>query len=699
MQSTLDISATLDIESTQEKKIQHLSHCNCIQTECQATRPAQEADCKFTAKNAKGCEKTQQFTPRKRTFSRRFMGVAHWLLTVLSFLLQFLKNSINCGSGILSVSTSHYYSMKTIFGIPVSPGIAIGKAFVQAAEGFRIPEQTIKADAFEAEIRRFQAAVHLAKEEIIVNREATRLALGGTFADIFEAQLQILLDPTLQGEMETLIRNNLFAAEHAVAVVMRENMDMFRQIESIYIAEKVNDLRDIEKRLLRLLLGARKETLSQLSSPVVLVSSNLTPSETANLDKRFIQAIVTEQGGAVGHIAILAAALEIPCVVGAGEFLAGVDGGDLMIVDANSGCIVLRPNEETLSQYYRIKDVETSRIESLDSYRDLPAITKDGIEISILANIEFPHEAENALQRGAEGIGLFRTEFLYLVQDRDPTEEEHFEAYKLVAETMQEKPVIIRTFDFGDDKSLDRIGTGREFNPALGMRGVRLALKHWTLFRCQLRAILRASVYGNIRIMFPMISTVKEFRQAKRTAVQETMDELRDAGIAFNPDIQVGMMVEIPSAVVMLDKFSEDADFYSIGTNDLTQYTLAVDRRNSRVNHLFNVDDPAVLRMIRHTVHVARRHSIPLSLCGQIGSNVFNVVTLLGLGLRTFSCSPNSIVRLKRICRNVSLEDCKRIARETIQMSDAKNIQDYVKNSLQKVAPTLFETDVSVLHR
>ena len=584
--------------------------------------------------------------------------------------------------------------MKTIFGIPVSPGIAIGKAFVQATEGFRIPEQTISAEAFEAEVRRFQAALQLAQEEIIVNRESTRLALGPTFADIFEAQLQILMEPSLQGEMENLIRDRYFSAEHAVTVVMRKNMDIFRQIENSYIAEKVNDLRDIEKRLLRLLLGVRKETLDQLSSPVILLTNNLTPSETANLDKRFIQAIVTEQGGAVGHTAILAAALEIPCIVGAGKFLTEVDGGDMLIVDANSGSVVVRPTEITLEKYYRIQDVDSSRIENLDSYRHLQAATLDGTAITIHANIEFPHEAENALQHGAEGIGLFRTEFLYLVQDRDPTEEEHFEAYKSVAESMQGRPVVIRTFDFGDDKSLDRIGAGRGFNPALGMRGVRLALKRWSLFRCQLRAILRASVFGDVRLMFPLISTVKEFRQAKRTAVQETMDELEEAGIPFNRDIPVGMMVEVPSAVIMLDRFSEDADFYSIGTNDLTQYTMAVDRGNSSVNHLFNADDPAVLRMIWHTVNVSKHNEIPLSLCGQIGSNIFNVVTLVGLGLRTISCSPNSISRIKQICRNVSLQDCKMIARSALRMSEAKNIQDFVKNSLQKTAPMLFEPEL-----
>jgi len=582
--------------------------------------------------------------------------------------------------------------MKTVFGIPVSPGIAIGKAFVQATEGFHISKKKIRPEAVESEVQRFQTAVHLAKEEIVLNRESTKNVLGQTFADIFEAQLQILMEPAFQGEMENLIRTRLFSAEYAITVVMRKNIDIFLNIENSYIAEKVNDLRDIEKRLLQHLLGARKEVLHQLNSPVVLIASNLTPSETANLDKRFIKAIVTEQGGAVGHTAILAAALEIPCVVGAGEFIADVSGEDVMIVDANSGSVIVSPSEDTLEKYQRIQDKESSRIECLDSYRHLPAVTKDGTEIAIYANIEFPHEAENALQYGAEGIGLFRTEFLYLLQDRDPTEEEHFDSYKRVAEAMQGRPVVIRTFDFGDDKASDRHGNVREHNPALGMRGVRLALKRWSLFRCQLRAILRASVYGDIRIMFPMITTVKEFRQAKRTAVQEIMDELREAGTPFNPDIQVGMMVEVPSAVVMLDRFSEDADFYSIGTNDLTQYTLAVDRGNSSVNHLFNPDDPAVLRMIWHTVHVSGRHEIPLSLCGQIGSNVFNAATLIGLGLRTISCAPNGIARLKQICRHISLADCKMIARNAIRMSEAKNIQDYVKNSLQKVAPSLFES-------
>ncbi|MDR1141291.1 MAG: phosphoenolpyruvate--protein phosphotransferase [Planctomycetaceae bacterium] len=581
--------------------------------------------------------------------------------------------------------------MKIFQGIPVSPGIVIGKAFVQEAEGFRIPEQFVDAGALESEIRRFQTAVDHARDEIAVNREATRGALGQTFADIFEAQIQLLLDPHILNDTEELIRSQRFSAEHAVTVVMGKHTNTLRRIENIYISEKINDLRDIEKRLLRHLLGEKKETIGMLRSPVILLATNLTPSETASLDKQFVQAIVTELGGQGGHTAILAAALEIPCIVGVRRFLGDVDGGDTLIVDGNSGSVIVRPDEEVLEKYRRIMVADSTRIECLDSFRDVEATTRDGTRISICANIEFPFEAENAVQRGAEGIGLFRTEFLYLTQKEDPTEEEHFTAYKHVVDQMAGKPVIIRTFDFGDDKTLDRYSTTIEHNPALGLRGIRLALKNWKLFRCQLRAILRASAFGDVRIMFPLVSTVKEFRQAKHTALRDAMEELREDKIAFNEEIPVGMMVEVPSAVVMLDKFAEDASFFSIGTNDLTQYTMAVDRGNSSVNHLFQADDPAILRLIRRTVDVATRYSIPVSLCGQMGTPQ-NIVLLLGLGLRNISCAPGAIARLKQICRYVSIEDCRAMARKALRISNAKDIRDYVQNKLKQIASEIFDS-------
>lgn len=584
--------------------------------------------------------------------------------------------------------------MKIAYGIPVSPGIVIGEAFVQETEGYRIPAQYINSGAFEAEIQRFHKAIELSRDEIILNRDSAKGALGQTFADIFEAQLQILMEPKLVREAENLIREKHFSAEHAVSVTMGKHIAILQQIDNSYIAEKVNDLKDIEKRMLRHLLGAKKESLNVLTSPVILLASNLTPSETANLDGKFVKALVTEAGGTGGHTAILAAALEIPCVVGTGSFLSKVDGGDTVIVDAKSGTVVVRPDEQMLQKYEKLIEANSSRVESLDSCCELEAITTDGTKIEVHANIEFPHEAENAMARGADGVGLFRTEFLYLTQETDPTEEEHFIAYKSVAETMWGKPVVIRTFDFGDDKNLDRHGaTAVEHNPALGLRGIRLALKRWELFRCQLRAILRASVFGDIRVMFPMISTVKEFRQARRSALNEIMDELWEEGVAFNKSIPVGMMVEVPSTVIMLDRFAEDADFFSIGTNDLTQYTMAVDRGNRNVNHLFNSEDPAVLRLIRRTVQISNKESVPLSLCGQMGGNPHSVVILLGLGLRSISCSPNAIGGVKQICRHLSIENCQAIAQKVLRMSNARDVRDYVNNKLRKLIPDAWESE------
>ncbi|MDR2761514.1 MAG: phosphoenolpyruvate--protein phosphotransferase [Planctomycetaceae bacterium] len=590
--------------------------------------------------------------------------------------------------------------MKTVSGIPVfngdaignAHGIVIGKVFVQESERLGVTERTIPSDKIESEIERYQTAVKNAKDEIESNRDATLESLGQNLADIFEAQILILQDPRLLRETENLIRTKSLAAESAVAITHNAQIEILRKLNNSYIAEKINDIRDIEKRVLRRLLGTRSESLRKLTEPVILLASNLTPSETANLDRNFVKAVVTETGGIGGHTAILAAALEIPCVVGCGNFLANVKNEDVVIVDAISGLLILSPDEKTIQKYQKIIDSGSSRIENLDELRDLEAITADGTKIEILANIEFPQEADNATQRGAEGIGLFRTEFLYLTQESDPTENEHFESYMRVAKAMDGKPVIIRTFDFGDDKESDRHGELiPERNPALGLRGIRLALKRWQLFRTQIRAILRASVHGNIKIMFPLVSTVKEFRQARFSAVKEFMDELEHDGIAYNNNIKIGMMVEVPAAVVMLDHFAEIADFFSIGTNDLTQYVMASDRGNRSVSHLFSSSDPAVLRMIHSAVTVANKTQKPISLCGQLGGAPMRLAILLGLGLRSISCTPSSIPRIKQICRRIMISDCTRIAEKALQFSNAADVQDYAIREMINLIPDLVD--------
>ncbi len=578
--------------------------------------------------------------------------------------------------------------MKLISGSPVSPGVAIGDAFVLETEGFRVPHQVILSEAIDAEIRRLQKAIQAAKDEIIVNRDSTKVALGQAFADIFEAQFQILSEPKLIGEIEGLIRMNLYSAEHAVTVIMGKHINIFRGIQNSYITEKINDIRDIEKRLLRNLLGTRKETLDDLTSPVILLATNLTPSETASLDRRFVKAFVTEQGGPGGHTAILANALEIPAVVGTGDFLKDVNGGDQLIVDGDHGIVIVKPDDEKLQKYRKV--MEQIAVHAPDEQIHGPAVTRDGVEVGVFANIEFPYEAETCVQRDADGIGLFRTEFLYLTRKDDPTEEEHFEAYKHVVETMNGKPVTIRTFDFGADKKADRLSSEPEHNPALGFRGIRLALKRSDMFRCQLRAILRASAFGDIRIMFPLIATLNELRRAKRTMLSEAMDELRERNIPFNPKPQVGMMVEVPSAVITLDHFLRDADFFSIGTNDLIQYTMAVDRGNSKVNDMFSAEHPAVLRLLRWTIRISNRHRIPLCLCGQMGGDPYGVVLLLGLGLRNVSCAPANIAKIKRVCRAITVADCKKIAHDAMRMRNASDIQQFVKVRVQELLPDIF---------
>ncbi|MDR2643527.1 MAG: phosphoenolpyruvate--protein phosphotransferase [Planctomycetaceae bacterium] len=590
--------------------------------------------------------------------------------------------------------------MKTVSGIPVfngdvignTRGIVIGKVFVQESERLNVEERTIPSEKIEEEIERYKTAVNATRNEIASNRDMTLESLGQNLAGIFEAQILILQDPRLLRETENLIRSKSLAAESAVVITHNTQIEIFCKINNSYIAEKINDIRDIEKRVLRHLLGTRSESLRKLTEPVILLASNLTPSETANLDRNFVKAVVTESGGIGGHTAILATALEIPCVVGCGNFIANVKNGDTVIVDAISGLLILNPDETTIQKYQKIIDSGSARIESLDELRDVEAITSDGVKVEILANIEFPQETANVIQRGAEGIGLFRTEFLYLTQESDPTENEHFESYRQVAEVMDGKPVIIRTFDFGDDKESDRHGgTIPERNPALGLRGIRLALKRWQLFRTQIRAILRASVYGNVKIMFPLVSTVKEFRQARYTAVKEFMDELEHDGIPYNNKIKIGMMVEVPAAVVMLDHFAEIADFFSIGTNDLTQYIMASDRGNRSVSHLFSSSDPAVLRMIYKAVEIANITKTPISLCGQLGGDPMRLAILLGLGLRSISCTPSSIPRIKQICRRIAITDCIEIAKKVLQFSNAADVKDYAIREMINLVPDLMD--------
>jgi len=579
--------------------------------------------------------------------------------------------------------------MHRLQGIAVSPGVAIGEAMVMDHEGFRIPRRFVGRDAVEVELERLEQAVEASAREIHRNRDTVARELGDDYAAIFSAHLQMLHDHRLQSEMVEMIRDRNYSPEYAVSRVMRRYAKVFEGLEDSYLSERANDVLDIKQRLLRNLLGRRREELDNVRSPVLVLAHNLTPSETANLDRHFVQGFVTEEGGPGSHTAIVAGALEIPAVVGTGPFLTDVSGGDLIIIDGDEGLVILRPDEETIARYRH--EAEEHRVWNarLETLRDLPAETADGTRIQLMGNIEFPHEVQHCIERGSDGVGLYRTEFLYLGSEVEPSEEVHYEAYASVVKAMAGKPVVIRTLDLGADKIAHDMGIGgMQSNLALGLRSIRLSLRNLPLFRTQLRAILRASVFGDARVMFPLVSTLLELRQSKMV-LADVMEDLEERNVPFNRELKVGMMVEVPSAVIMIEPFVGELDFMSVGTNDLIQYTLAVDRGNKDVASLYNASDPAVLRLIDIAVSAAGRGDIPVNVCGQMSGSPTYTMLLLGLGLRQLSVRPSAIPEIKKVCRSVTIPHCQAVAKHAMSLENARDVKNYLKEELKKLLPEL----------
>lgn len=575
-------------------------------------------------------------------------------------------------------------------GIAVSPGVAIGQALVLGSEGFRIPRRLVREDAAETEIARLRGVFTEVCREIAANQQLASERLGSQYGAIFGAHLQMAQDPKLAREIEDLIRENSCSPEFAASKVLRKYAKTLQNLGDRYMAERANDLFDLEKRILRHLLGERREELAQLTEPVVLLAHNLTPSETANLDTKFVLGFATEAGGKSSHTAILAGALEIPAVVAVGDFLSDVSGGETIIIDGNQGVVIVAPDEETIAQY-RTRALQFRSATVLrESLFALKSETNDHVPVHIYGNIEFPDEIEHCTQRGAEGIGLYRTEFLYLEGDREPTEEEHFQAYAKVVRQLAGKPVVIRTFDLGADKfpSSMNLAISEEPNPCLGLRSLRLTLQHLASFRTQLRAILRASTEGQVRVMFPLVSTLLEFRQA-RMILTDVMEDLEEEGVPFNREVRVGMMVEVPSAALMAEEFAREVHFFSIGTNDLIQYTLAVDRANPAVANLYSAADPSILRMIRMIVAAGTRHNIPVSVCGQMSSDPLYIPLLVGLGLRELSVTPHAIPEVKQVIRSLSIQQARDIANHVQTLEVARDVENYLRGELKKLCPDL----------
>ena len=580
-------------------------------------------------------------------------------------------------------------SMETRKGIAVSPGVVIKEAFILESEGYRIPRHLIKEDEIPKEISRLEEATKAAWEEIEKLEDRVSKNLGSEIGSIFATHKLMLQDKLLLREFSKKVEQHKFSAEYAVSLVLRVYIKKFESVDDPYLSARVGDIYDIEKRLLKNLLGEKREELKNLTKEVVVVAHDLSPSQIASLDTTKVRGFVTDLGSRNSHAAIVARALGIPAVVGLGTATVDVFGGDSVIIDGNRGDVIVRPDEETIKEYQLIeKDFHVFEEKLTSELKDLPAVTLDGREILILGNIEFPRDIGPSLSQGATGIGLYRTEFLFLGRSETPTEEEHFKAYSQSVQELGDKPLIIRTVDLGGDKFFPA-NSNTELNPFLGCRSIRYCLEHPNVFKSQLRAILRASALGNVKIMFPLISSLQELRKAK-DIVKEVMEELNQKGIDFDEKIEIGIMIEVPSAAMVADDLAKEADFFSIGTNDLIQYTMAVDRSNEKVAHLYSPAHPAILKLLKMTITAAEENNIKVGICGEMGGEIEYTILLLGLGLREFSVAPAMIIpEVKKILRSVTYERAKEAAETVCSYNDPAETIEYLRNIVREIIPEL----------
>ncbi|MBY0587385.1 phosphoenolpyruvate--protein phosphotransferase [bacterium] len=577
--------------------------------------------------------------------------------------------------------------MEIFRGIPVFPGLVMGPALILDPFDLPVARTRISKQSVEAEILRFEEAAERLGREIAEDERAARDRFGNEIAMIFQAQKMMVADQKLHETVAQQITRDLVSAETSARRALQEYIRFFRSLRNSPLADRAADLIDIERRLIAQLTQQQSAESPDSNETGIILARDLSPSQTASLDARRVLGFGTATGGRTSHTAILAGAMEIPAVVGLGDFLSTVHNGDSVILDATEGCLIVRPDPTTIERYKRAQSQQLRIEAELLSDRGLPSVTLDGEEVEVFANIEFPHEAQHALDMGAAGIGLYRTEFLHLHCVEPPTEEDHFQAYQSVLEVMgPDRPVTVRTLDLGADKIFDRPVSEQENNPVLGLRSIRLSLREVGLFKRQLRALLRASVFGNLRIMFPLVTTVMELRRC-RLILADVMEDLEEEKIPFKRNIPIGMMVEVPAAALLAEQFSKLVDFFSIGTNDLIQYTLAADRTNENLATLYSASDPAVLKLLREVVKVARKQHVELSICGEMSGEPIYTPLLFGMGLRQLSVTPHKIPEVKRVVRGLTRAEALRLCGRVNRLDNSRDITSILRDRLRKISP------------
>lgn len=560
-------------------------------------------------------------------------------------------------------------------GIGASDGISFAKAYRLMEPDLTVEKKEVADAAAEAE--RFRAALKKSEAELEVIKEKARKDLGDDKAAIFEAHLLVLNDPELTGPIEDKIKSDSVNAEYALQETADMFIGMFEAMDNEYMKERAADIKDVTKRVLAALLGVDLPAPALIAEEVVVVAEDLTPSMTAQLNREFVKGFTTDIGGRTSHSAIMARSLEIPAVVGTKNATSDIQNGDLIIIDGLQGEVHINPTEEVAAEYKKRAEAYAQQKAEWAKLVNEETVTADGHHVELAANIGTPADLEGVKANGGEGVGLYRTEFLYMGRDNLPTEEEQFDSYKAVLEGMAGKPVVVRTLDIGGDKELPYLNLPHEMNPFLGFRAIRLCLEEQDIFRTQLRALLRASVYGNLKIMFPMIATINEFREAKAVLLEERA-KLESEGIAVAEKIELGIMVEIPSTAVIADLFAKEVDFFSIGTNDLIQYTMAADRMNERVSYLYQPYNPSILRLVKMVIEAAHKEGKWAGMCGEMAGDETAIPLLLGLGLDEFSMSATSILKARAQLKHLSKADMEELAAKAVGMSTAEEVVELV---------------------